>query len=99
MNKRTALLGLLLLSCSWLQAEDETDVLRFREPVVIQHGQEVTTAVSVGSYVQVDGTVRENVVSIGGDVRIGPTGIIEGDAVAVGGRVTQAPGAHVNGKV
>jgi|GEM_PF-2295548 len=82
-----------------LRAEDDSDILKFREPVVIQHGQEVTTAVSVGSYVQVDGTVRENAVSIGGDVRLGPTGVIEGDAVAIGGKVMEAPGSHVSGKV
>ena len=80
-------------------ADDDTDVLKFREPVVIQHGQDVTTAVSVGSYVQIDGTVRENAVSIGGDVILGPTGVIEGDAVAVGGKVVQAPGSHISGKV
>lgn len=93
---RTLLWMFLVLPLA--QAEEETDVLRIREPVVIQHGQEVTSAVAIGSPVQVDGTVRENAVSIGGDVRIGPTGVVEGDAVAIGGKVVLAPGAHVNGK-
>src|SRR4051794_40259164 len=84
--------GLFVLP-PFARADDDTDVLKFREPVVIQHGQEVTTAVSVGSYVQVDGTVRENAVSIGGDIRLGPTGVIEGDAVAIGGKVVQSPGS------
>jgi hypothetical protein len=82
-----------------LLADDETDILRFREPVIVQHGQEVTSAVSIGSYVQVDGTVRENAVSIGGDIRLGPTGVVEGDAVAIGGKVVQVSGSHVSGKV
>src|SRR3954471_5837215 len=97
--RRTLLLFAFALVPLFLHAEEDTDVLHFREPVVIQHGQEVTTAVSVGSYVQIDGTVRENAVSIGGDVILGPTGVVEGDAVAIGGKVVQAPGSHVSGKV
>lgn len=101
MNRSASLLiaGLLLLPIAGRADDDDSDVLHFREPVVVQHGQEVTTAVSIGSYVQVDGTVRENAVSIGGDVRLGPTGVVEGDAVAIGGKVVEAPGSHVSGKV
>jgi hypothetical protein len=103
MKCNLASLGLLAMvlcaGASSVRADEDTDVLRFREPVVVQHGQEVTTAVAVGNYVQVDGTVRENAVSIGGDVRLGPTGVIEGDAVAIGGKVVQAPGAHISGKI
>jgi hypothetical protein len=82
-----------------LRAEEETDVFRFREPVVIEAGDNVTSAVAIGSSIQVDGTVKENAVSIGGDVTVGPQGGIEGDAVAIGGRVLRAPGAHIGGKI
>src|ERR1700761_6464130 len=86
-----------VLACA--HADDDADVLKVREPAVIQHGQEVTTAVSVGSYVRVDGTVQENAVSIGGDVILGPTGVVEGDAVAIGGKVLESPGSHISGKI
>jgi len=99
MKNRFFLMVSLMVAGGFVRAADEMDVIRFREPVVIQHGQEVTSAVSVGSYVQVEGTVRENAVSVGGDIRVGPTGVIEGDAAAVGGKVSVSPGGHVSGKI
>ena len=53
----------------------------------------------VGGSSQIDGTVEDDVVTIGGTVRIGPTAVIEGDVSSIGGRLSIAPEAQVRGQV
>ncbi len=55
--------------------------------------------VAVFGSVSVNGRVRDNVVAVGGDVRLGPTAEVRGDVVAVGGQVHTDPSANVTGKV
>ncbi len=81
------------------QAENDQEIFRFREPIVVANESEIISAVAVGSSIQVEGVVKESAVALGGDVIIGSAGAVEGDAIAIGGHVIKAPGAHVGGKV
>jgi hypothetical protein len=55
--------------------------------------------VAVGGSIRVDGRVRDDVVSVGGNVHLGPKADIRGDVTVVGGTLSRAPGAQVRGRV
>ncbi|REJ75081.1 MAG: polymer-forming cytoskeletal protein [Acidobacteria bacterium] len=56
-------------------------------------------AVALLGPVIVNGKVRGDVVSIGSDVRLGPTAVVTGDVTSVGGEVERSPGAQVEGEI
>jgi hypothetical protein len=55
--------------------------------------------VAVFGSVTVNGRVRDNVVAVGGNVRLGPDADVRGDVTAVGGEIDRAAGARVSGKI
>ena len=55
--------------------------------------------VVIGGSATIDGRVEDDVVVIGGPVRIGPAAQIRADVVSVGGEVYVADGAEVNGEI
>jgi hypothetical protein len=54
--------------------------------------------VVIGGRSDVDGEVRGNVVTIGGNMRLGPRADVRGDAVAIWSRIDRAPTAQVGGQ-
>ncbi len=54
-------------------------------------------AVAILGSVQVDGEVREEVVAVGGSIRLGPKAQVRGDVVSVGGQIEMDPQARVLG--
>jgi hypothetical protein len=54
--------------------------------------------VAIGGPVTVDGEVRQDVVAIGGDVRLGPKARVLGDVTSVGGTITRDPHAEILGR-
>jgi len=75
-----------------------TDLWRFGRNQRV-HEDEVVRGqvVVVGGDLRVDGEVSGGAVVIGGNIDVGPKGRIDGQTVAVAGRVTAAPGASVHG--
>ncbi len=65
--------------------------------VVVGEDEVVTSAVSWGGGVEVNGHVEGDAVSFGGDVTLGPRAVIEGDVVSFGGSIRRAEGAVVEG--
>jgi hypothetical protein len=55
--------------------------------------------VVVGGSATIDGRAEDDVVVIGGTLRIGPTGVVRGEATSVGGRVIVDPAGQVLGQV
>ena len=55
--------------------------------------------VVVGGSATLDGTVEDDVTTVGGDITVGPLAIVNGDLDALGGDVEIAPGARINGHV
>ena len=55
--------------------------------------------VIVGGAATIDGTVEDDLIVIGGSVRVGPTAHVRGDLTTVGGEVILADGADVTGQI
>lgn len=55
--------------------------------------------VVIGGSATIDGRLEDDLVVIGGSVRVGPKAYVRGDIVSVGGTVDLAPGAEVSGEV
>jgi hypothetical protein len=69
---------------SYTLAEGETS----NEPIVV-----------IGGSARIDGRAVDDVVVVGGSLHLGPKGVVEGNAVSVGGRVILEPGATVRGEI
>ena len=66
----------------------------------IERDEEVSdAAVVVGGSLVVDGRVRDGIVVVGGDLRLGPTADVRGDIVLVGGQLVREQGARHTGSV
>ena len=61
---------------------------RSAEPIVV-----------VGGSATIDGHAEDDVVVIGGTLRVGPTGVVLGDVVTVGGESDDRPGRVIDGRV
>src|ERR1043165_5152704 len=59
-----------------------------RSDVVVFHGN-----------AKIEGTVHGDVAVTGGDVELGPKSVVEGNVLALGGKVVRDPGAKVVGRV
>ncbi|MGE5358341.1 MAG: hypothetical protein ACM3NQ_04935 [Bacteroidales bacterium] len=55
--------------------------------------------VAVGGPVTVDGEVRQDVVAVGGSVRLGPSARVRGDVTSVGGTIDRDEHAQVDGRL
>ncbi len=67
--------------------------------VTVGKDEQVNGAVvTIGGSARVDGRVRDDVVAIGGNVRLGPHAEVFGDVVSVGGTIERDPGAVVGGR-
>lgn len=70
------------------------------QDIRVERDEEVSdTVVVVGGSVVVDGRVRNGVVAIGGDATLGPTAVVSGDIVLIGGTLTRDPGSRHSGRV
>lgn len=66
----------------------------------IPRDEEVRDAVAVvGGSLRVDGRVRDGLVVVGGNIDLGPEALVEGDVVLIGGVLTRAEGARLQGSV
>lgn len=59
-----------------------------QEPIVV-----------IGGSATINGQAENDVVAIGGSVRVGPTAVIRGDVTAIGGSVIVDPAARITGRV
>ncbi len=66
--------------------------------VRVEEDQEVDDAVAYGGSLLIKGHVRNDAVSFGGNVHLGPHAVVGGDAVAFGGSIEREPGAKVHGQ-
>jgi hypothetical protein len=68
--------------------------------LTVDEDETVTDAVvAVGGNIDVFGRVEDDVVCVGGRVKLGPKAVVMGSVTAVGGRIEQEPGAEVHGDV
>ena len=96
---RLAAIGMLfLLICADGYAQ-ERNRIHIGDDVLVEIGEEVGTAVSIGGDVRVYGTVRDGVISVGGSVFLGPEAVVHGDVTTIGGMVVKQEGAIVSGDI
>ena len=75
------------------------DVVRIGSNIHIEENQVVEGDVfALRGDIEVDGHVKGNVATTGGDVRLGPTARVDGDVMCIGGTLTEDPGAVVGGQ-
>lgn len=75
------------------------DISHYGRPVIVREGETVRNAVAYGGPLEVYGHVKEDAVSFGGPVKLGPGAVVGGDVVAFGGPIDRAEGAQVHGDV
>ena len=69
--------------------------VEFGGPVVVEKGEHLHSAVSIGDTTTVFGHLDQDAVSIGSSVFVKSGAVVEGKAVAIGGKVVIDPGAVV----
>ncbi len=89
---------LFLLICADGFARERNRV-HIGDDVLVEAGEEVGSAVSIGGDVRVHGSVRNGVVSVGGSVFLGPGAVVNGDVTTIGGMVVKQDGAVVSGDI
>ena len=90
--KKIALLGALLCSLTFAA---QKDLVSFGKALTVKKGETVSSVVSVGGDVIINGTVNEDAVSIGGDVILGRKAKIKGKAITLGGKVRKGRGSKI----
>ena len=74
--------------------------LRILRSYTLPEGETASEPVVViGGSARIDGHVEDDVVVIGGTLRLGPKAVIDGDVVTVGGELAREPGAVVSGTI
>ncbi len=74
-------------------AQNDRQVVRFGEDILVGPGENVQDAVAFGGDITVNGTVRQSVVAFGGDITV--AGTVRQSVVAFGGDVRLRPTAVV----
>lgn len=75
------------------------DLVRIGSDIHVEAGQVVEGDVfALRGDIRVDGHVKGNVATTGGDVHLGPTARVDGDLVCIGGELIEDPGAIVAGQ-
>ena len=72
------------------------EVFRLGQDYRLAAGESIRSVVAIFGNTQIDGYVRQDVVGILGDVRVGESAVIDGDLIVIGGKVTISAGAKVN---
>lgn len=96
---KTAALGFFILFVCAIAFAHADNRIHIGDDVIVEGGEEVGSAVSIGGNVRVYGSVRSAVVSVGGSVYLGPRAVVEGDVTAIGGMVVKQEGAQVAGSI
>ena len=90
------LLLLLLTAGNAIKAQTLPGPQPGDSPYVVE-GVSDTIVYAVGHSLQINGTVRNGAIALGGDVIV--RGVVEGDVAAIGGSVIQMEGARIGGDV
>ena len=79
--------------------ERSGDLMRIGSDIHVEEGEVVDGDVfALGGDVRVDGHVRGNVASTGGNVTLGSSALVDGDVMCIGGVLTEEEGAKVHGQ-
>lgn len=65
---------------------------------VVIDGEALSDVATVSGSVRVSGTVRGDVIALGGDVHLASSAVVEGEVMALGGSIDAAPAASIGGR-
>ncbi|KAF0133237.1 MAG: hypothetical protein FD145_1382 [Candidatus Saganbacteria bacterium] len=82
-----------------LENLSDNSIVKVGENVDVPEGVETKAVVAVGGTVTIAGRVKEDVVTVGGDIILKKTAVVNGSAVAVGGKVEKEAGATLKGEL
>jgi hypothetical protein len=71
----------------------------FRSYTLPENATATEPVVVIGGSARIDGHVEDDVVVVGGSLHLGPTAVVDGNVVTVGGEVVRDPGASVLGTI
>src|SRR5262245_33636474 len=74
--------------------------IAFGQDVRVDSDEEVAdTVIVIGGSANIEGRVREGLLVVGGDARLGPKADVSGEIVLVGGHLIREEGARHHGRV
>ncbi len=88
---------LFVLASAGIARAEDRDVVAFGGDAYVPAGTLVDDVTAFGGSARIDGEVRGDVQSFGGDVLLGPTAVVHGSVDAAGGHIDIAPGARIAG--
>jgi len=95
--------ALFILGCfvaqGRLYAAKEKNIIKFGRDLSIEKGRTVRGAATVAGAITINGTVEDDVVAVGGSIKLGPSAVIGGNVVSVGGIIEKNPKAGVGGNI
>lgn len=89
----------LLISLPSIAFAKAQDIIKMNTDIEISNDMVVGDVVAIGGDVTVRGKVENNVVVIGGSVRLEPRASVAGQVVVVGGEITKDPTATIGDRI
>lgn len=77
----------------------EQTIVHSGKDVIIQQGDQVENAVSVGGDVIIKGEVLADAISIGGTISVDSSGSVGGNAISIGGEIRQIKNGSIRGEL
>jgi hypothetical protein len=92
-------LSLMLCVPSSAHASSDKSIIRIGKDIMIEKGQKVQRAITIGGQITVNGTVEGSVLAMGDSVVLTKTAVVNGDVVSLGGVIVMAKDARVQGEL
>ncbi|MFH0886856.1 MAG: hypothetical protein V1843_01685 [bacterium] len=101
MEKVILIISMFLLASSVcvIAAEQSRELVKIGEPLLVSKGQVYESVLAVGSSATIEGTVKYDVVAVGGSVDLKPYSVVKGNVVSVGGEIRRHAKAKVLGNI
>jgi len=87
---------LILLSATFFIAFDDINIFKTGENLVINKGEAVNNVFCINGNVEVNGTIKENIVVLNGDLALGRYSKVNGEIVVVGGKISRSKRAKLS---
>ena len=87
--------AILLFALFPIAGAQAKEIVKFGSDVIVDEGMTVKEVVVFGANITINGTVRKDVVAIGGNIFLGPTAKVGKEVVSIGGAIHKETGAQI----